>query len=117
MGHSLALLHDHSVGASPGRNHHGGEGATSLNTFIVHDVLGVVLSNKTQRRLDQFKKMADSEANQRQFSLSPMHTIIYLLHGSIWLDHKTIGIFEAVRLYNTGLSSEIIAAGLLSVVS
>jgi len=76
LGHSLALLHDHSVGASAGRNHHGGEGATSLNTLIVHDVLGVVL-----------------------------------LHG------LTIGIFEAVRLYNTGLSSEIIAAGLLSVVS
>ena len=111
MGHSLALLHDHSVGASAGRNHHGGEGATSLNTLIVHDVLGVVLSNKTQRRLDQFKKMADSEANQRQFSLSPKINIIYLLHG------LTIGIFEAVRLYNTGLSSEIIAAGLLSVVS
>jgi len=75
LGHSLALLHDHGVGASACGNHHGGEGATSLNTLIVHDVLGVVL-----------------------------------LHG------LTIGIFKAVRLYNTGLGSEIIA-GLLSVVS
>lgn len=41
--HGGTLIHDHGVGASTSRDDHSSKGTSSLNTFIVHDVLGVVL--------------------------------------------------------------------------
>jgi hypothetical protein len=41
--HRLALVHHHGVRAGACWDDHGSEGASSLDTFIVHDVLRVVL--------------------------------------------------------------------------
>lgn len=41
--HCLTLIHHHGVGAGSSRDDHSGKGASSLDTLVVHNVLGVVL--------------------------------------------------------------------------
>jgi hypothetical protein len=78
--HRLALVHHHGVRASACWDDHGSEGASSLDTFIVHDVLRVVLSI-TQRRLEKFdEKMADFlKDTYRLQSASRKHLLTVLL--------------------------------------